>query len=85
MLYICTKCDRCLFHDKEPEFGDSCYYYTKEGEYPQPLRWISSCDIQRDPNLLIAYHRSCPAFVSKEDILKEKKIEVTQLLAIIGR
>lgn len=84
-MYICTKCDKCLFHDKEPEFGDSCYYYTEEGEYPQPLRWISGNAMQRDPNLLITYHRTCPAFVSRENTLKEKKTEVTQLLAIIRR
>ena len=80
-MYICEQCDKCLFYNHDRDFGDSCDYFTQEGNiYPQTLRWVSYSDMQKDPNLIVAYHRSCQAFTSLKEVRINKKVEITKVL-----
>lgn len=75
-MYICEQCSSCLFYDHDRDFGDSCYFYTEEGDkLPQPLTWLSANDMEKNPKLYDIYHKPCPAFVSMKETLKEKKQE----------
>ena len=76
-MYCCSQCSKCLFYNHDREWGDSCYFFSKEEEsMPQFLRWVTGSDMVKNPELYHTYHTPCKGFVSEMETLKEKKAEV---------